>query len=172
MQEDNYSAPAQDKLTLALVDVSIPASYENLTIFGTIIREYCAALPQLLQEALPASETAIPTNYSHLVYCVELVVQEAASNIIRHGYREEAGAGELRLQLSLDASEANLHALVILLEDSAPAFNPTLARIEPPNPLDPRESGYGLYLIQKLTDKLEYWREAGKNYLKMVKYLK
>jgi serine/threonine-protein kinase RsbW len=188
-------ASVSNKSKQAIVEVSIPASYDFLPLFGATVREFCASLPVFLKEEnsendpkdndrdgesrrfgvgilqLPDSGATIESGYSHFVYSVELILQEASSNIIRHGYGGENLDASLHLTLSVEEVNFKQYALVIEVIDTAPAFNVTVAPVESPNPLELRESGYGIYLIHKLTDKLDYSRREGKNYLKMVKYL-
>ena len=177
----------ETQLTQAVVEIIVPANYDYLAILGAVAREFCAALPLLLPQSkaeldtgvrrfgtgilkLPGSTATVTASYSHFVYSVELVLQEVASNIVRHGYGEGSVA-QIHLSLSVEEVSSGRNALIISIKDDAPAFDPTLAQIEPPDPHDPRESGYGLYLIHKLTDQLEYTRQDGWNYLRMTKYL-
>lgn len=170
------------------VEVSVPASLEYLPVLSTSVREYCATLPALFQTlhdpekagqrppgvgtlTLPNSNATILTSYSHFVYSVELIVQELASNIIRHGYATASGRAELQLTLCVETGAEGWPALAIYLEDSAPAFNPTEQPFNPPQPQELRESGYGLYLVDRLSDQLIYTRIGDKNRLKVLKYL-
>jgi anti-sigma regulatory factor (Ser/Thr protein kinase) len=114
--------------------------------------------------------------YSHFVYSAELIFQEAASNIIRHGFGGEFLDRHLQLELAAvkvyDLNRrAERLAFQMELSDDAPPFNPTTAKWREPDPLEPRESGYGIYLIRKLTDGVSYRYEQGRNYLKMYKFI-
>jgi anti-sigma regulatory factor (Ser/Thr protein kinase) len=182
------------KLTQATIELTIPASYSWLPLLGAVAREYCATLPNLLQEEmqsrrsrvgvasggrrfgtgtlqLPNSGATITASYSHFVYSVELILQEVATNIIRHGYGGENLDVSVHLLLSVKELDSGRFALLLELTDTGPAFDMTNKPVTMPNPLEPRESGYGLYLIDRLADKLEYSRHNDKNHLKVVKYL-
>ncbi len=182
------------KLAQATIELTIPASYSWLPLLGAVAREFCATLPNLLQEEmqsrrgrvaaassgrrfgtgtlqLPNSGATIIASYSHFVYSVELILQEIATNIIRHGYGGENPAVSVHLLMSVKELESGRFALLLEITDTGPAFDLTSKPVPMPNPLEPRESGYGLYLIDRLADKLEYSRYNDKNHLTVVKYL-
>lgn len=172
------------------INIAIPARFGLLPVLGAAIREYCAALPQNLKGRVEFSratrfstgELKLPEDgpvvvgYSHFVYSAELIFQEAASNIIRHGYGGEFLERHLQLELTAikvnnPKQRAERLAFQMELSDDAPPFNPTTAKWREPDPLEPRESGYGIYLIRKLTDGVSYRYEHGRNYLKMYKFI-
>lgn len=94
-----------------------------------------------------------------------LVVDEAVTNVILHGYQGAGGPVEIHVQQDGDA-------VVILLRDRAPAFDGR--GVEAPH-LDEslaerKFGGMGVYLIRKLTDEAEYRPRAGHgNELRLVK---
>lgn len=101
--------------------------------------------------------------YSDLkVYDLVLAVDEAATNIMMHGYgveaaaaRTEAEAGVVEVETSLDDA-----ALRVTLRDQAPPFDPTAApaQTELP-PLGERmPGGLGIFLIRKTMDEVRYRR--------------
>lgn len=81
-----------------------------------------------------------------------LAVDEAVSNSIEHGLREGEGEIEVRAVHEPDALQ------VIIRDDAAP-FDPTraaVARLDA-SPLDrARPGGFGLPLMQRLVDGLDY----------------
>jgi anti-sigma regulatory factor (Ser/Thr protein kinase) len=187
--------PAVSKLTQAYVQISVPVCYDYLSVIGAAAREFCATLPLIIQEEkielsagqngassehhrlgsamleLPGSGATIVSGYSHFVYSVELILQEATSNVVRHGFGGKNLDEHLTVTLLVEELGPQRYALVMELEDSGPAFDPVAAPVEVPNPLEPKESGYGIYLLHKLLDRLHYSRRDDKNYLRMVKYL-
>jgi anti-sigma regulatory factor (Ser/Thr protein kinase) len=78
-------------------------------------------------------------------------VDESVTNIIVHGYHEQAGDVEIGVSLEGDA-------LVVRLCDQAPLFNPTL--VPPPDltlPLEKRRfGGLGIYLARQFVDSMTY----------------
>ncbi len=163
------------------IELTIPARLDLLSILGTALREFCAVLPGLVKTGPEAADirrqvasTTATTgiyNFSQFVYSLELVVQEAASNIVRHGYGEQPG-GLINLKLEIEESnQSGELAVIIELADSASHFDPTgpmNLQLEPPGF---EESGYGLYLIKVLTDRVIYRRDGGRNHLRLEKII-
>jgi len=122
--------------------------------------ENLGAIRRFVQEAAAALETdpaVIPD--------VLLAVDEAATNIIIHGYRGRSGLVELEVSRADDA-------LVIRLHDRATPFDPT--EVPPPDltlPLEQRPvGGMGIYLMQQLMDEVTYrTTPQGGNWLTMLK---
>jgi len=105
------------------------------------------------------------------VECREDLVQavdEAATNVVLHGYR--GGPGWLEIAAARDGDE-----FVVTLEDAAPAFDPT-SHPEPDltvPPLRRRPGGMGVHLIRESTDRLAYRpRPGGGNILTMVRSIR
>jgi serine/threonine-protein kinase RsbW len=90
-------------------------------------------------------------------YRLRLAVDEIATNIIVHGFAEQAEDGWIVLRAEMDAAE-----LTIVLEDAARAYDPR----EQPRPLDlsaPLEDreigGLGVFLAVDGVDRFSYERE-------------
>jgi sigma-B regulation protein RsbU (phosphoserine phosphatase) len=95
---------------------------------------------------------------------VALAVEEALSNLVRHGY---AGTeGPIELHVSLDAV-----AIKVEVRDQGIAFDPRMA--QPPHlevPLDERASGdLGIHIMKKAVDRIAYQREGSENLLTLVR---
>jgi serine/threonine-protein kinase RsbW len=86
------------------------------------------------------------------VYAVQLAVDEAATNIIEHGYRE-TGQGDVEI-----TCEPEPDGLRVILHDHAPAFDPEDIPVPvtdvPLEELKPR--GLGIYLMRKMMDEVSY----------------
>jgi len=96
---------------------------------------------------------------------VILAVDEAASNIIAHGYCGQEGLLEIQVWRDEDA-------LVIRLRDEAAPFDPT--SIPPPDPtlsLEQRiPGGWGIHLIRQVMDEMSHRvTPQGGNELTLVK---
>jgi len=100
------------------------------------------------------------------VYAVQLAVDEAATNIIEHGYRC-SGVGDVEITCEPEAD-----CLRVTLHDHAPPFDPD----EIPEPvtnvpleeLKPR--GLGIFLMRKMMDEVIYEFDADKgNKLILIK---
>ena len=95
----------------------------------------------------------------------ELASEEALVNIIKHGYKKQAGTVEIELK----AFETHIE---ILLRDYGPAFNPLEQEIAF-NPLATLEErslgGLGILFIRKYMDEVRYWRDKNMNVLVLIK---
>jgi anti-sigma regulatory factor (Ser/Thr protein kinase) len=93
---------------------------------------------------------------------LELAVNEAASNIMKHAYH---GRADQRIHLEAEALPSQL---LIRLHHLGDPFDPSAV---PPPPLDgSRESGFGIYLITQCVDEVRYYRdERGRNCIALVK---
>jgi serine/threonine-protein kinase RsbW len=102
------------------------------------------------------------------VDCLDDLVQavdEAATNVITHGYRGASGWLEIDIRLEADQ-------FVVTLEDDAPPFDPTTVP-EPDLSVPPmarKPGGMGVHLMRQATDSLSYRpRPGGGNILTMVR---
>ena len=77
-----------------------------------------------------------------------LAVDEAVSNVVRHGYRDGA-RGTLRLSIQIDGPE-----LAFVLHDDAKPFDSSKLAI--PSPGELRAGGYGRFLMHTLMDSIRY----------------
>jgi serine/threonine-protein kinase RsbW len=113
---------------------------------------------------IPANPGAIPTvtdGITHVlqekqwpdedIIAVELAVQEAVANAIRHGCHGDASK---QLQCSVTCSESG--EVVITVRDPGTGFDHTAV----PNPLEPanmlKSSGRGIFLINGLMDEVRF----------------
>lgn len=96
---------------------------------------------------------------------VNLVLEEAISNIMFYGYEDTAAH---QITVKLDVNDTTLE---IEICDDAKAYNP----LETPKPdldipFDDREiGGMGVYLMRTIMDDMAYTREAGQNVLFLKK---
>jgi len=100
-----------------------------------------------------------------IVSKVQLAVDEAATNIIIHGYQGQQGAFEIELR-----REGN--DLVVYLRDDAAPFDPT--QVAPPDitlPLEKRAlGGMGIHLMRQAMDEISHRRGSnGGNELILIK---
>jgi anti-sigma regulatory factor (Ser/Thr protein kinase) len=120
-----------------------------------------ASLSELRRYANEAAESAGIDEAR--AYQLQLAVDEIATNIISYGY-QDAGASEV---ISI-AGEVTDDALIITLEDRAPAFDPRTMELpeeeDLAKPLDERTAGgLGIYLALKGVDRFDYRREDDRN---------
>ena len=104
---------------------------------------------------------------ARMVNALNVVLDEAVSNAINHGY--DAGAlGEIAVRLRREPD-----GVTVEVEDDGRAFDPLQA--PPPDltlPLEQRPiGGLGIHLIRNLMDEVSYARVGDRNVLKMAKRL-
>ena len=136
---------------LARSELEIRSDLADLRRAREFVREFCRTVPQgLLDEDAVAQ--------------LELAVNEAASNIMKHAYH---GRADQRIQLEADAFPGRVSIRLHHLGDS---FDPTA--VSPPAFDGSRESGFGIYLITKSVDDVRYFRdERGRNCIALIKVL-
>lgn len=124
---------------------------------SSLSREFSARfdnLPDLLAAAGVACDTAGMTARAR--HRVELVLEEAFSNSIRHGYRGEC---ELPVWLAISMLPDRLR---FVYQDAAPPFDPLL---DAALPHDEQVGGVGCVLIKTLPRHATYALEDGRNTL-------
>jgi serine/threonine-protein kinase RsbW len=99
------------------------------------------------------------------IYKVEVAMEEALVNIIKHSYKESPGPIEIHLKIFPGHVE-------ILIKDLGPAFNPLeiQPQLDENLPLEERPiGGLGIYLMKQCVDDMKYAREGGANLLSLIK---
>ncbi len=134
-----------------MADLFVAAQVENLAEIRRFVREEAAALG--------AGEEALCD--------LELAVDEAACNVICHGYEGREGMIQVRVERDGDR-------LAVRVRDEAPLFDPTCHPL--PNvalPLEERPlGGLGIFLIRQAVDELVYRvTPEGGNELSLIKRL-
>jgi serine/threonine-protein kinase RsbW len=134
-----------------VAEIRVAADLESMTKIRALVRdvaEHADAPPVCLDDLVQA-------------------VDEAATNIVVHGYRHQPGAIDVEARLVDDH-------IVIELADTAPTFDPT-AVPEPDlsiPPLARRPGGMGLHLMRLSTDSMEHRaRPGGGNILTLTRSL-
>ncbi len=96
--------------------------------------------------------------------CIILAIDEACSNIIKHGYKNDYNQ-KIDLTITL---ETNL--LTISIIDNGIGFDKTPIKTRDIDEIKP--GGLGIYIINQVMDQVEYTRTPeGFNKIKMVKKL-
>lgn len=102
------------------------------------------------------------------IQALNLVLEEAVSNVIFYAYPEESGR---QIEVTMAVKEG---VLEVVVRDSGRPFDPT-ARQQPDVGLAPDEreiGGLGIFLIRRIMDRVAYRRENGENVLTMEMELK
>jgi anti-sigma regulatory factor (Ser/Thr protein kinase) len=129
------------------VSIEIPATLRHLNILGACL--------------LAWSERMTPSLAPEVVQSMELAIQEAATNIVTHGY-EQAPPGRIEMTLAAYPDE-----IVVELADTGIEFDPATA--PKPNLDVPTVHGYGVYLLHQLMNHVEFQREGERNRLRLHK---
>ena len=93
---------------------------------------------------------------------LELALDEAAANVIRHGYEGRKGRP---IELTVETSSEQVR---VSLSHEGRDFDP--ASVPPPCFNGTREGGFGLYLIKQVVDKVQYFHDGrGRCGVRLVK---
>jgi PAS domain S-box-containing protein len=137
---------------LARSELEISSNLQDLRRAREFVREFCRMIP----------ETPVDQDDEA---ALELAVNEAASNIMKHAYH---GRTDQRIQLEADTVPGRVSIRLHHLGDS---FDP--AGVSPPALDGSRESGFGVYLITRSVDEVRYFRDdRGRHCIALVKNIK
>jgi serine/threonine-protein kinase RsbW len=98
---------------------------------------------------------------------MQLAVDEACTNVIRHAYGERGG----RILIAIDSIEDGIR---VIIQDWGAAFDPGVVPVpDVAAPLDERAlGGFGLFLMRQVMDEVDFVFDADNgNTLTMVKRL-
>ena len=130
-------------------EIEIRSDLRELSRAREFVRNFCCTLP-----GSPLDENRVAE--------LELAVNEAASNIMKHAYH---GRTDQRINLEAEAFPDHVAVRLHHLGDS---FDPSA--VPPPSFDGSRESGFGVYLITSSVDDVRYYRdERGGNCIALVK---
>ena len=100
------------------------------------------------------------------VFGLALALEECGSNIVNHALQRDARQ-QFRVAIELTGD-----TFVIELRDRGPGFDPTAtAGRKPQAEPDDAPGGWGIQLVRRYTDEIQYRREAGENILRLTKRL-
>ena len=122
--------------------------------------KYLETVSSMLQTVLNRMDDQSQNSQSH--FAIKLAVHEACSNIIEHAYH--GNPGRIKVDVHLHTSPKKI---VVELTDQGDAA--VISNFVKPNLEEPKIRGYGMFLIEQLIDKVEYFREGGTNRWILVK---
>jgi PAS domain S-box-containing protein len=134
---------------LARDEIEISSDLRELSRAREFVRAFCRGLPGSVLDEDRVAE-------------LELAVNEATSNIMKHAYH-----GRTDQRINLEA-EAFPDRVTIRLHHLGDSFDPSA--VAPPSFDGSRESGFGVYLVTMSVDDVRYYRdERGGNCIALVK---
>ncbi len=141
-------------------------------IFSRPISEHFAAFPARVEslddirEFVQGALAESPLGHSAVAGLL-LAVEEAVTNVIRHGYLYGPGTVRLRVRRSR-------RGVQIILSDTGRPYDADFDAKPDPAELarTGRRGGLGLLLLQKVTDGIDYRRQGGTNTLTLTKHLR
>jgi anti-sigma regulatory factor (Ser/Thr protein kinase) len=98
------------------------------------------------------------------LFCLTIILEECASNIVKHGLRCDP---EQKFSVAIEHIDAEL---TVELRDHGPEFDPTRV-VEKSQQDAERPGGWGLHLVRHYSDEMQYRRDAGENILRLTKKL-
>ena len=103
---------------------------------------------------------------SKIIYSTKLAVEEAVTNIIRHGYINTPD-GKITVKIL-----ARSNSLYIILIDHGPSFDPLQVNNPDINKYvdTGKKGGLGIFMIRKLMDEFHYSVTDRGNEIHMIKY--
>jgi sigma-B regulation protein RsbU (phosphoserine phosphatase) len=138
----------EPQLALARAELQIRSDLKELGRAREFVRQFCRNCPA------PPDEKKVGE--------LELAVNEAASNVMKHAYQ---GRTDQWIDIEAEAFQSQISVRLHHLGDR---FDPSAI---PPPVLDgSQESGFGIYLIKRSVDEVRYYRdERGRNCIALVK---
>jgi anti-sigma regulatory factor (Ser/Thr protein kinase) len=120
----------------------------------------CGSLDELAQVWPWVEELSVEyTIAADVRFAIDLCLEEALSNIVRHGYKRDC-ARPMTVSYSVGAHSSGKRELVFVIEDKAPHFNPldkASDQIEVAHTLDDlTPGGQGIRLLHKFAGSLRY----------------
>jgi anti-sigma regulatory factor (Ser/Thr protein kinase) len=97
------------------------------------------------------------------IFGLKLAIEECASNIVNHAYQRDP---ERTFQMDVEESQG---AFVVELCDHGPRFDPTAKPQRPPAQDDDLPGGWGIELVRKQIDEMNYRRDGEMNRLRLTK---
>jgi len=109
-----------------------------------------------------AHATGVPEK---LIFGLALALEECGSNIVNHALQRDA---QQKFAVSIENTGSSF---LIELRDSGPEFDPTALPDKPDSEDDDLPGGWGIALVRRHVDEIQYKRAAGENVLRLAKRL-
>ena len=153
------NAPQFDDLTMLCFEL-IGKSENEITVDATI--ENVAKVTEFVAKKAEKLPFSVKDRYQ-----LEVAVDEIVSNVARYAYGDKTGTVTLK-------TESDEKSLTITVTDCGTPYNP-LEKEDPDITLSADErgvGGYGIFIVKKIMDELNYEYKDGKNILTMKGFFK
>jgi serine/threonine-protein kinase RsbW len=147
----NGTGVADPQAVLTTIELALPATRECLAVIRS-------AIGILLDHDFRRRGAG------ELVLEIQLALQEACTNVVRHAYAGDAAGGQIVVRAEL---QTRLLRLEITDEGASYDFD----NVPAPDFSSPREGGFGLHLIRATMSKVSYTRRGNRNTLVLEKVL-
>ena len=127
-----------------MISLEIPADFKYLNVLGACIGA--------MIERETGRDKSDPT-----VYRIKLAAHEIFTNIVEHAYGNTRGRIKVDLSWSVQAAQFSID-----FYDQGNSFS--MPEVTLPNSEDLPTRGYGLYLVHRLMDHVDYNPKAGNNH--------
>lgn len=125
------------------------------------------ATPEEVMRAVEALQTFGQARQvaERTLFGLALALEECGSNIVNHALRRDARE-TFRVTFELSGG-----TMVIELRDRGPEFDPTRSPVREPMADDDDQppGGWGIQLVRRYADEINYAREGGENVLRLTK---
>jgi serine/threonine-protein kinase RsbW len=127
------------------------------------------ATPEEVMRAVEALQTLGEQHQvnAKTLFGLAVALEECGSNIVNHALQRDAA---LTFRVTLEHTR---HGILIELRDPGPEFDPTRVpeRESAGDDDDRPPGGWGIQLVRRYTDEVDYQRVAGENVLRLFKRL-
>lgn len=134
------------------IEIRLPSRADFLGAVRTVVRG-------LLEECLQVNVT------EEEIQSVQIALQEACINAVRHAHRNDPS---VPVTIGITARP---DLLVLEIEDRGPGLPPPEKQPPEPDPANPREGGYGLFIMRQTMDEVRSERRGDRHVLVLVKRL-
>ena len=134
------------------IEIRLPSRADYLGAVRSVVRGF---VEECLAVRLPEEE----------INAIQIALQEACINVVRHAHKGDASKP---LVVGIRALPGRLE---IEVEDFGPGLPPVDKRPPDPDPANPREGGYGLFILRETMNEVVSERRDGKHVLRLVKLL-
>ncbi len=134
------------------IEIRLPSRADFLGAVRTVVRG-------LLEECLPVRIT------EEEIHGIQMALQEACINAVRHAHRNDPSVPVVV------GITARPDLLVLEIEDRGPGIPDREHQPPDPDPDNPREGGYGLFIMRETMDEVRSERRGDRHVLVLVKRL-